>query len=115
MDDRELLDMAAKSVGIQVEWRNNPDESGCLCPAQVIDGVFQCWWMPADDDGDALRLVMELRLDVLQDERSVSIRRWCQASCESIYILDEQITERRSISTRRAIVRAAAEIGCKML
>jgi hypothetical protein len=70
-------------------------------------------WNPLLDDGDALRLAVKLRLDVMTD---------CPNSvCIEVPIgkKDNWITENTGddsfenvlIATRRAIVRAAAEIG----
>jgi len=99
MNDRELLEMAAKALGIQVEWRNNPDEAGCECLAQVVDGVFQSWWMPLDDDGDAFRLMVKFRMWQDCDDNI------CCVEDPDDYNGDE------NAATRRAIVRAAAQIG----
>ena len=67
-------------------------------------------WSPLTDDGDALRLAVKLKLDVLLfngGENTV---------CESNNILDDIVASEcwgndPYAATRRAITRAAAEIG----
>lgn len=110
MEDRELLELAAKAAGIPVEWRNNPDECGIECLAHVIDGVFQEWWMPFDDDGDAFRLSVDLQISLLSniiryEATTIAL------TLAGIFIREDMIHQRPSIAARRAIVRAAAEIG----
>ena len=59
MNDRELLELAAKAAGIEVEWS---DITGCFWS----DGDS---WVPLTDDGDALRLAVKLGLCVRIDNR----------------------------------------------
>ena len=59
MTDRELLEMAAKAAGYEVEWVRN---SGCHYRCEAEESREQ--WCPLDDDGDALRLAVKLKLDV---------------------------------------------------
>ena len=90
MTDRELLELAAKAAGIE----------GVIS----VDHKF-IWtknaterWNPLQDDGDALRLAVKLYL-------------W-----EPIRLAHRDITDAVDFyaATRRAIVRAAAEIGKAM-
>lgn len=111
MDLSELLELAAKAAGVPVEWRNNPDECGFECLAHIVDGVFQEWWIPLEDDGDSLRLAVELQMDIIQDERSISIKKWHRDRCESILLVEQPIDGSRSVSTRIAIVQAAAVLA----
>lgn len=96
MDDRELLELAATAVGLTngiggAYWT----EDG---------GVFD----PLNDDGDALRLAVKLRLH---------LRYFDDAREPKRVIVDnhpgnvETYTDDPFAATRRAIVRAAAEIG----
>lgn len=104
MDDRELLELAAKAAGIEVI---RVDEPGLW-----IAGGAGVHWNPLTDDGDALRLAVKLNFEIersrLADRAyvgSVGDAPWVE------YVNDEQdIYE----CTRRAIVRAAAEIGRAM-
>lgn len=106
MTDRELLELAAKAAGeITPSWYGN---------ANYFDGVLKRW-NPLTDDGDALRLAVKLNLWF----RPMSFL------CPDAHVVDVHIggdgklaTERANgdsyAATRRAIVRAAAEIGKAM-
>ena len=95
MNDRELLELAAKAAGIAID---------------PLDAVHEpddwVWWNPLIDDGDALRLAVELHIDVLQ--RFVGGFR-CEALAPGGTVMRED--GHSDAATRRAIVRAAAEIG----
>ncbi len=93
MSDRELLELAAKAAGHRiVEWAQDGDKVDI---AIIIrgdgDGFSKRPWQPllenqiTDADGDALRLAVKLKFEPFP-----------------------------YAATRRAIVRAAAEIGRKM-
>lgn len=114
MNDRELFDLAAKAAGITleyigIEWVGNPDE---LIPV-YYEGKTYHSWNPRDDNGDALRLAVHLRLMIAWD-------RWNDNDyvCIRHRDLDEeigiQIDQSPEQTVRRAIVRAAAEIGRAM-
>ena len=96
MTDRELLEMAAKAAG--AEWLSD------RWVALRDDGVWHTW-DPLEDDGDALRLAVKLNL--LID---------CVSQCarpldDSLGWFDGDSDEDDQTAVRRAIVRAAAEIG----
>ena len=86
MTDRELLELAAKAAGIRGS---------------------KCEWNPLTDDGDALRLMVKLEIGVNpyagkvvvwnEEQRIGGHEKWDS---------DEDACE----ATRRAIVRAAAQI-----
>ena len=105
MDDIELLEMAAKAAGYQVEWVKN---SGCLyrCEEEVGREQFDS----LDDDGDALRLAADIGLDImwLTSQQSVCASR--RGIGEIIGWLDDS---GRAGALRRAITVAAAKIGAK--
>ena len=88
MTDRELLELAAKAAGIEVT-------------AVVADGIPNRfgggYWNPLTDDGDALRLAVKIK--------------WVPSRIEfeKLAVQDDPYA-----ATRRAIVRAAAEIGRSM-
>ena len=94
MNDRELLELAAKAAGIEVEWS---DITGCFWS----DGDS---WVPLTDDGDALRLAVKLGLCVRIDNR-VGFS-WVKGFEGSTSHDNDPYA-----ATRRAIVRAAAIIG----
>lgn len=109
MNDRELLELSAKAAGITLEWDGNPEE----WMPMYYEGKTYHSWNPLEDDGDALRLAVKLRLDVTfgfdDEENVVSVNaNWDGAPAEVIQeIIGQDVFE----ATRRAIVRAAAEIG----
>lgn len=110
MEDRELLELAAKAAGKNVEWRGNPDEGGAQCLAEIYDGEFQCWWAPLDDDGDAFRLSVDLQISILSNiiryEAST-----IALTLAGVFIKEDMLRQRPSVAARRAIVRAAAALA----
>lgn len=103
MTDRELLEQAAKAAGI----KHSPSITAA-CRGE------RTWWNPLIDDGDALRLAVKLGLRVGSDGQSLNplVRCW-RAHYEKPDIYEPQGTDPYA-ATRRAIVRAAAEIGRSM-
>lgn len=99
MDDRELLEMAAKAAGIVGEY-----SEAHKCFASYMEPG----WNPLSDDGDALRLAVKLEMTIRSFGHLVSVMapHQCQA--------DEYSNGDPCAATRRAIVRAAAEIGREM-
>lgn len=92
--DRELLEMAAKAANIE---------------GLNFDRVRRDWaWNPLDDDGDALRLAVKLLLTVKVEDG------FTEVLTESGMEITESHKEDSLLATRRAIVRAAAEIGRAM-
>jgi hypothetical protein len=112
MEDRELLEMAAKAAGYKIEWVRN---SGCFYRCEEEIGREE--WNPLDDDGDAFRLLISCCFDMVLDcypEKSLDAKRkpfririWSRGWIKE----DFDGSTAQAISTRRAIVRAAAEIG----
>lgn len=106
MTDKELLEFAAKSAGIELKWMT-----------QIGNGVkpnedFISNWHPLTDDGDALRLAVKLKISVFVAELldEVEVGYFDNNSLMWAY-LREHINNDQYAATRRAIVRAAAEIG----
>ena len=105
MTDKELLELAAKAAGIELtyvpqntrEWADFRNEHGGETP-----------WNPLTDDGDALRLAvkLEMELDFSDDETSATKELRVRAV--------EYHEGDPYAATRRAIVKAAAEIGRSM-
>jgi hypothetical protein len=115
--DRELLELAAKAAGYEWTGYFGDDEVEC----QYFDiglGEEVVPWNPLTDDGDALRLAVkcEMSLDLFDD----LIRVGYTLPDESLRPADRTADVIESpkadpcAATRRAIVRAAAEIGRKM-
>ena len=93
MTDRELLEMAAKAAGV-VGYFDSSDQDD-----------RDEYWSPLTDDGDALRLACRLHINVFiyHDETSTATLGVVAKNWGSV-----------EANTRRAIVRAAAEIGMDM-
>lgn len=101
-DDRELLELAAKAAGIIGKWYESIYESGYELP----DGCNQPLWNPLTDDGDALRLAVKLSFHIEIERRFVRVW-YTETECVELKCKPSDIDE----ATRRAIVRAAADIG----
>lgn len=107
MNDRELLELAAKAAGIEV-WGASPlgENYGLR-----IAGLEPANWNPLADDGDALRLAVVLKLEVSVHRNST----FCDLTHDSGAAFTKEINGSDAFAaTRRAIVRAAAEIGKDM-
>ena len=102
MSERELLELAAKAAGIDVRWY----QGECLRVADKCNG-FADKWNPLTYDGDALRLSVRLKLDVLYGPTVVVAER----SKSGVFVFAEPFGNDPYAATRRAIVRAAAEIA----
>lgn len=113
MTDRELLELAAKAAGVGGQWQFVRGSNTPTCYRGADGRAFD----PLADDGDALRLAVQLRIDVRIDNTTTL----CYASNG----LHQQACEKHTDhadpysdlwadlfrATRHAIVRAAAEIG----
>ena len=103
MTDKELLELAAKAAGYGFEW------FGPHFHITVDDRRFT-FWNPLTDDGDALRLAVKLKIQITPETyQDYEVTAYRGGFCEAT----EKATMGYSIeeATRRAIVRAAAEIG----
>jgi hypothetical protein len=108
MTDRELLEFAAKSVGIWLWWDYEPVDEKEWCYADG-GGV----WSPLTDDGDALRLAVKLRMTIApcatMNGDIVEMSAFPKGRGD--FLSCEEAGSDEYAATRRAIVRAAAEIG----
>ena len=105
MTDRELLELAAKAAGIMCEIEQFSN-GRCIGTNQYGEIVFD----PLIDDGDALRLAVKLGISPIQQVAdSVCSAYWTDVACCNVAYRDDPYA-----ATRRAIVRAAAEIGRSM-
>lgn len=110
MTDRELLEYAAKAAGIDVEsCGKNIILRQTLCSTRRMGSI----WNPLTDDGDALRLAVKLGLNIMQQPESEYNFPWVCVAGTDIEV-DENYENDKYAATRRAIVRAAAEIGKAM-
>lgn len=105
MTDREMLELAAKAAGIDAWWTN--EYGGCFLRQQSCPVI----WNPLTDDGDALRLAVKLKLSPKIDENQVFI---CVSDDIAVSVGVGFCGGCLFEATRRAIVRAAAEIGRNM-
>jgi len=99
--DRELLELAAKAAGI--DHRRLPD----AWPERFDDDQ----WNPLTDDGDALRLAVKLQIDIRQ---FLQYRGVVDALVDRLgFGRGEAVDNDPYGATRRAVVRAAAEIAVR--
>lgn len=108
MTDRELLEMAAKAAGIEV-WT---DVDGNLYTC--MQDLLETPWNPLTEDGDAFRLVVMLGIEIKFNYGIVSDTveaRYPNGDHGGIKAVFESLDNDPYAATRRAIVRAAAEIG----
>jgi hypothetical protein len=112
MNDRELLELAAKAAGI--EHGADRTESGLSLTGRDGRHIYLPKWNPLTDDGDAFRLAVELgiRIDMKADGRVVAYRHSNKPDQSVIAV--ESSRENRAENARRAAVRAAAAIGRQM-
>ena len=115
MNDRELLELAAKAAGIKID-KSETNGGGRgntgfdLLGNAVLDWHNDKTWNPLTDDGDALRLAVKLQIQITpgtynKDEFSAFKAAGGEAHEFRHYQQDKYA------ATRRAIVRAAAQIG----
>ena len=113
MTDRELLELAAKAAGYDFVSHTGYDEetdeykthTWLREPKRLVE------WNPLTDDGDALRLAVNLGIVV--SAGSKENRFVCANPDSKAQILEERRPDPFA-ATRRAIVRAAAQIGAQM-
>lgn len=124
MTDREFLELAAKAAGIDAMYTKRSDAVwGCIIHnANGTDHV----WNPITDDGDALRLAVNRRFTIKDfaphDSPEIvqaaalwgTVEIWQQDDNDPLYVEWYKAGADRYAATRRAIVRAAAEIGRTM-
>ena len=104
MNDRELLKLSAKAAGIDARYSEEYNQF--FVDNDVIGSFFV--WNPLTDDGDALRLAVKLELEICFNNQEEGTTVWCPAIGDW---LPEPHNDDPYAATRRAIVRAAAEIG----
>ena len=109
MTDREMLELAAKAAGLHLCGYSWISESEDDEEFEILESAFVKYhqeqglatrWNPLTDDGDALRLAV--RLNILWDVK-VHYTRFLELCVHD-----------KLAATRRAITRAAAQIGKEM-
>ena len=112
MTDRELLEAAAKAAGIE----HPGGEHSIANDGRLWDCNGLRWWNPLTDNGDAFRLAVKLRMMVDVNVCFVEVV-WHDSDLSEMHDLQEDWGEGaaddavKQGATRRAITRAAAEIG----
>lgn len=121
MEDKELIELAAKAYGFGDQegnfiWTESEYPRGSKTNGALWNYMGWCdtaqLWNPLTDDGDALRLAVKL---------NIHVRVWvyaCEAQygdCESTGLIHaSDCGGDVCAATRRAITRAAAQIGKEM-
>lgn len=118
--DREIVELAAKAAGIQIVWYSaSPSIPEYPVLATAEGKPTSYGWNPLTEDGDALRLAVKMGLaisiDSIEQETLAHHEQAIQGSPEKwmCHPTTKGGEEDRYAATRRAIVRAAAEIGTK--
>lgn len=109
MTDRELLEYAAKACG----WRVVTSWGFEGLNVDVGGGATMVKWNPLTNSGAALGLAVKLRLNLIFEEWD-GAEYACAVPHRSHQGQDEVIDDDENAAARRAIVRAAAEIGKDM-
>ena len=104
MTDRELLELAAKAHG-GIPERVIGAKPGLYAIDEPLMPAVHYQWNPLTDDGDALRLAV--KLDIVPRCINGVAFAWRDGVCD----MQEPYSSEPCAAIRRAIVRAAAEIG----
>lgn len=111
--DRELLELAAKAAGYKLHWH---DRWQCFAHVEPFNihnpptlAGQRVVWAPLDDDGDALRLAVKLGITIYPPDSPGDDPTTTWAHPDSEWIVEPHGNDPYG-ATRRAIVRAAAEI-----
>ena len=122
MTDKELIELAAKAYGFGDQegnfiWTESEYPRGSKTNGALWNYMGWCdtaqLWNPLTDDADAFRLANKVQLTVYHAELAVVIKHK-QYSWDWLGEGVNEDTGDRDASTRRAIVRAAAQIGKEM-
>jgi len=106
MSDHELLELAAKAAGIELEYCST---SGFHWVTSKYSGL---WWDPLNVDGDAFRLAVNLNLCV--EVNGMFVHADCRHRDNDIGYFEENSARNDGCilkATRRVITRAAAAIS----
>lgn len=108
--NRELLELAAKAAGVEYDKETTQEDYrfGLWLTLHGEPTEFtRRSWNPLTDDGDALRLAVNLTLEVDICKTGIAVR--TPTGIKVLIDSDEELEA--YAATRRAIVRAAAAIG----
>ena len=105
--DRKMIELAATAAGYEIaRWTDEGD-------ALLLVGV-QRPWNPLTNDGDALRLWVKLSIKFVYTRNAppeMKLPRECAVAVTPSGKYFAEVCRDEVEATRRAIVRAAAEIG----
>lgn len=106
MNDRELLELAAKAAGFEWRYEDDGRMSVFMCDRRWV------FWNPMTDDGDAFRLSVHLNFEI---ERSkLADRAYVGCPDDAPWVEYTSVGVDLFEATRLAIVRAAAAIGAAL-
>lgn len=114
MNDRGLLELAAKAAGVKLKFRALTNMPGCVETCFSVDerGISERW-NPIERDGDAFQLAIRLRIDLTFYNGFQEVHAE-PSNSDGLSPSDEKFGDDIASAARRAIVRAAAEIGRSM-
>ncbi|WP_116817917.1 hypothetical protein [Pseudomonas syringae] len=104
MNDRELMELAAKAAGVDFDGHTFVKR----------DRYSSNVWAPLFDDGDAFRLAVQLGMRIYVypgGDDNVTVVANDELKAKGAPHISEPHAEDRLAATRRAIVRAAAEMA----
>ena len=108
MTDKELLELAANAAGLNLDF-DSYTAINLHRPMASLGETNWFAWNPLTDDGDALRLAVKLQIIVGRYDNYVNASPLHDGSKE--VVIWNHNEKDHYAATRRAIVRAAAEIG----
>jgi hypothetical protein len=117
MTDRELIELAARAAGLNAEI----DASETCYVYETGWQISRTAWSPLASDADAFRLAVRLGIDVVtypffeKEKHSVVAERTYEMFKGSKIEFLQDYGDDPLAATRRAITRAAAEIGRGMV
>lgn len=112
MSNREKLTLAAAAAGYEIAWKVGACKGGDYEAAFIGDAA----WRPLNDDGDALRLAVDVSM------RRGAVRLMLPEQCDRFAVADnfsrdlrgEDGGESPRAATRAAIVAYAAQVGLSL-
>lgn len=111
MDDRELLELAARATGIEPLYWSDGQEPYSSGPGIIYGDNWI--WNPLTDSGDAFLLMVACKLNVDCSDSHPSSLAYLESDIESTYA-EVPHSDDPCAATRRAIVNAAAAIAQEM-
>jgi hypothetical protein len=109
MDDRKLLELAAKAAGIHRKYYEYLGDCG-----MIDDDPETGWWNPLTDDADALRLAVKLKRDVIFTGPNSSLTHVYARSPYGFHYCHLPLGDDPQAAYRRVIVTSAAMEGEQM-